>query len=360
MQKVITSNLNGNAYQIDEGGYAALVAYLDGAARQLANNPDRAEIVADLEQAIADKCRGFLGPHKTVVSAAEVERIIRDMGPVDGAAGTSAPAGSAEAAAETKRESAGAARPPRRLYRIREGAMWEGVCTGLAAYAGIHVVFVRIAMVVLIVWSAGFGLLVYWILASSIPEAQTADERAAAHGQLPFNAQELIDRAKENYSSFTGRDARRRRRAEHRAWRRGWAPVPPSAADGYPSSALGGVRAVLLTVVFTMLAWFWAWTLFSLVTRGQVFGQTWPDDLPPWMGIVALVVLFQLVTWPLRLARHRTYYAPGGYYYRPMAALGGVMSLAFWVLAAWLAYHYIPEVREIIRALPDIARSFGI
>jgi hypothetical protein len=60
MKKVITINLNGNAYQIDESGYAALVAYLEGAERQLEDNPDRAEIVADLEQAIAEKCRGFL------------------------------------------------------------------------------------------------------------------------------------------------------------------------------------------------------------------------------------------------------------------------------------------------------------
>ena len=29
-------------------------------------------------------------------------------------------------------------------------------------------------------------------------------------------------------------------------------------------------------------------------------------------------------------------------------------------LMCWLAYHYIPEVREIIRTLPDVARSFGI
>ena len=64
MQKVISINLNGNAYQIDESGYAALVAYLEVAEQQLKDNPDRAEIVADLEQAIADKCRGFLGPHK--------------------------------------------------------------------------------------------------------------------------------------------------------------------------------------------------------------------------------------------------------------------------------------------------------
>ena len=86
---------------------------------------------------------------------------------------------------------------------------------------------------------------------------------------------------------------------------------------------LGSVRAMLLTVVFVMLAWFWAGTVFSLVTRGHVFGRTWPDNLPPWIGIVALVVLFQLVAWPLRFARWRAYSAPGAahYSYGPLAAL---------------------------------------
>ena len=56
MRKVTTINLNNNAYQIDEDGYEALRAYLDTAARALANNPDREEILSDLEQAIADKC----------------------------------------------------------------------------------------------------------------------------------------------------------------------------------------------------------------------------------------------------------------------------------------------------------------
>src|SRR5471032_770556 len=101
MQKVIAINLNGNAYQIDESGYAALVAYLEGAERQLKDNPDRAEIIKDLEQAIADKCRAFLGPHKTVVTAAEVDQIVREMGPVDGAgaAGAEPESGSAKSGA---------------------------------------------------------------------------------------------------------------------------------------------------------------------------------------------------------------------------------------------------------------------
>ena len=96
MQKVISINLNGNAFQLEERGYDALRAYLTRAEEELESNPDRAEIVADLEQAIADKCQRYLAPHKTVVTAAEVDRIVAEMGPVDGttaAAGQAAEAG---------------------------------------------------------------------------------------------------------------------------------------------------------------------------------------------------------------------------------------------------------------------------
>src|ERR1700742_2091355 len=82
MRKVTTINLNNNAYQVDEEGYEALRRYLEDAEHALAGNPDRGEIMADLEQAIADKCRDALGPYKTVVSAAEIEQIIQQMGPV--------------------------------------------------------------------------------------------------------------------------------------------------------------------------------------------------------------------------------------------------------------------------------------
>src|SRR4051812_23458228 len=98
MQKVITINLNGNAYQLDEDAYDALRKYLTGAEGQLGTNPDRAEIVADLEQAIAEKCLRFLGPHKTVVNVADIEQVLKEMGPVDGgsAADGSAAAGTGQ------------------------------------------------------------------------------------------------------------------------------------------------------------------------------------------------------------------------------------------------------------------------
>src|SRR6185503_1569546 len=144
MDKVVILNLNGRAFNLAESGYTALRAYLDRAEVQLQGNPDRAEILADLEQAIADKCQGFLGAHKTVVTGPELERILQDMGPVRdaGAAGEKPPENPAS------EEKSSAKEPGRkRLYQIREGAMFSGVCKGLATYFNVEVAFVRLAFV---------------------------------------------------------------------------------------------------------------------------------------------------------------------------------------------------------------------
>ena len=71
MQKVITINLNGNALPARRGADTTrLRAYLDHAEAQLGANPDRAEIVRDLEQSIGEKLLRYLGPEKSVVAAA--------------------------------------------------------------------------------------------------------------------------------------------------------------------------------------------------------------------------------------------------------------------------------------------------
>ena len=377
MQKVITINLNGNAYQIDEGGYAALVAYLEGAERSLKDNPDLAEIIADLEQAIADKCRGFLGPHKTVVTAAEVDQIIRDMGPVDGAGGADAQStgggeGTDPGASATGGAGAAGRGAPRRLYLVHEGAMLAGVCSGLAAYLHVDVTIVRIAFLLLaLITKGGFGL-AYLALAFVIPPADTSEERAAAHGQ-PFNAQELIDRAKQKYASFAESQGWSRRwRREQRAWRRrwcaarvqsqwsgGWQQPPADAAASYATRIVTGLMVPILAVFSVLFFWFWVWSIFSLVTTGRLFGESLPDDVPFWVGVLVLVLLYHAVAWPLHFARRRAaFYSLGAAHYGAVAAWDGILSLTFGIFAVWIAYRYVPEVREIIRALPDVWNSF--
>jgi phage shock protein PspC (stress-responsive transcriptional regulator) len=206
MQKVITINLNGNAYQLDESAYHALRSYLDNAEAQLTANPDRAEILSDLEQAIADKCKRFLGPGKTVVSGGEIDQVLREIGPVDGGHGASQPGQPLRPSASAATTSA-----PKRLYQIREGAMFSGVCNGIAAYLNLDPTIVRVAFTVAAIGEMIISdnppwmvVTVYVLLMFLVPYAKTSEELAAAQGAkegLPYRVQEMVERVKGNVAA---------------------------------------------------------------------------------------------------------------------------------------------------------------
>ncbi len=190
MRKVITGSLNGNAYQFEEEAYEAILAYLQSAAAGFSSNPDRAEIMADLEQVVADKCDTFLGRHKTVVSSEEARQILHEMGPVDGAASASS-----EYTASPPSSSSDTVRR-RRLYRLPGEGMIGGVCAGFAAYIDVDVVWVRLAYV-LLAFCTGLWFFVWLTQLCITPKAITPEEIAAAHGD-PLTAREVIDRAKKS------------------------------------------------------------------------------------------------------------------------------------------------------------------
>ncbi|HEY1899860.1 MAG TPA: PspC domain-containing protein, partial [Steroidobacteraceae bacterium] len=194
MRAVNTISLNGNAWQIESDGCEALTAYLKGAESRLAGDPDRDEILADLEQAIADKLARHVSAHKNVVSAEEIALALKEMGPVETLAGSSAadPAsGQTGAHTDAAANAPGAAQDPiRHLFRIREGCMISGVCNGLAAYFGVDVTLVRVIFVVFTALTGGIAGSVYLVMMMVVPVALTSEQMAAAHGK-PFSAEEL-------------------------------------------------------------------------------------------------------------------------------------------------------------------------
>ena len=285
MHKVVTINLNGQAYQFDEDAYEAIRAYLDRAGTQLLDNPDRAEILADLEQAIGDKCRRYLNAHKTVIASAEITRIIEEMGPVEGTADASAEkTGKTSSARDDQPRSTGA---PRRLYRIEDGAMIGGVCNGIAAFFDIDVTLVRVmfaalAAIELASSHSGAILFAYFVMMWVVPVAGTSEEQAAARGAR-FNAQEVIDRAKRNIAQFNDhgwwrqrREWRRQQRQWTRQWRRvhglwgAWAPAPPSA--DYGTRVAAGVMTSLLAVANLFLFLVFLYGLVSSPPAGSPHG----------------------------------------------------------------------------------------
>jgi phage shock protein PspC (stress-responsive transcriptional regulator) len=369
MNKVITINLNGNAYQLEEGGYEVLRAYLDQAATELKDDPDKAEIMSDLEQAIAEKCQGFLGPHKSVVTSAEIEQITKDMGPVKGVhteGGSAEPSTSEGKTGESAKKSEPAVR---RLYQIREGAMLSGVCNGLATFLGLDVTIVRIAFIALAVLTKGFFILAYVVLMFVIPYANTSEEFAAARG-VPFTARELIDRAKAQSGWGAGKAWERRWRRQWRRHQR-WAAAPPpppwagppplwngrTPQAGHASQVLAGMMAPILGLFTAAMVVLLVMSLVSLTTSGVIFGWPLPPGVPIWVGILALVFLFNAVVWPLSAARRATWRQWGNPAYPLVAVWQGLFQFAFTVFFLWLLYRYVPEVREFVHALPEVWRQ---
>jgi phage shock protein PspC (stress-responsive transcriptional regulator) len=182
MRKVTVVSLSGSAYQLEEAAHEQVAAYLERAARALAGNPDRSEILADLEQAIADKCDSFLGKHKNVISAEEAAQIIRELGPVqvsdvDGDPG------------------AGLTPGRRRLMRLPSEGMMGGVCAGFAAYFNVDAVWVRLGFVLITVLSWSAWILVWLAMLIVMPAARTPEQMASARGET-LSAREVMEMAR--------------------------------------------------------------------------------------------------------------------------------------------------------------------
>ncbi len=369
MERVVTINLNGNPYQLEEPAYDALRAYMDRARAALSANPDQAEIVRDLEQAIADKCNGYLSPGKTVVSATEMARILDEMGPVDGASDSEQPASSGAAPNESSW------RPDRRLYRIYERGAWTGVSAGLAAYTGIDVAWIRALWIITALFSGGFTAIIYIVLIFAMPVAASSEEMAAAHG-APFNAQEVIDRAKREYSRFTDENAPRWRaemRRQRRAWNEqmrqrnmSWASwdhgAGPAAAPaqpvGYATRVFAGILAFIFSIVTAVLLIGFLIALFSLLGTGALFGWTPPDDVPAWLVIVILCIAYAAISAPFTALR-RTSYAIVSGHRQNSADSSGLVSIVVLGVFAWVAWMYWPEAREMMEAAYIVIRDFA-
>lgn len=382
MNKVVTVNLNGNAYQVEEAAYEALQAYLDLARTKLAGNVDCAEIVSDLEQAIADKCDTFLGANHNVVSAAEMAQILKEMGPVEaspepegaGPAPGTAPSGSATAA------------PTRRLYRLPEQGMFGGVCAGLGAYFNIDVVWVRLIFVALVFFT-GVWLAVWLVMLFVMPRAITPEEVALAHG-APFNAQDVINRAKKKYEEYGSAAAEfgrrqwarhepavrsaaskfnhviddlgaklRERRASsmrrsahrHRAAMRARAArvrgTERTEPPGYGAQVLAGVALPMLSIVSAALFVALLAALLLLTDDRSIVGWV-PEMLGPrWILPVLLLIAYFIIALPLGAARSASRrYANGGGYFGWASVADGLLWLAAAAALAWGVYEFVPGV----------------
>ncbi|WP_242920482.1 PspC domain-containing protein [Pontibacter liquoris] len=185
MKKNISINLQGIIFHIEEDGYEQLSRYLTSIRTYFSNYEGHEEIVADIESRIAEIFAARLAPGKQVISMEDVQYLIARMGDVTDfeilepmeeempymSAATQAPGAGPEAEAYTSAPYAG----PKKLYRDINHKVLGGVCSGIANYLNVDMVWIRLAFALLVLGipfthgASGFGFVLYIILWIAMP-----------------------------------------------------------------------------------------------------------------------------------------------------------------------------------------------
>ncbi len=408
MNKVITINLNGRAYQLEEKGYELLREYLDKAAAKLHDNPDKDELMSDFEQAIADKCDARLSPRKNVMTAMEIEEIIQAMGPVDATGGTATTGVGAEdgtadsnGTGSSGTSSGGTATAPKRLFRIPRGEWITGVCNGLAAYFNVDVTLVRVIFVILGALTHGFWIAAYIVLIVVMPVARTEEDYAAAHGTKPFNAHDFIEQAKARAEEFRKefehhgnvppqpetpgaeaspadwqkwkqdmkdwkrelkeklRSERHARHAERYASRHGWQNQSwqnqPWQNRSWQDESVGGGIIFFRLLIGLIIAALWIAFIFavwSFLAHGMILGHAIGGGHPLWVTLLFMMLIFWLILLPFKAAmwsmRYRNYGSNGWHgscgHHHGGGFVGEIWTLAVLILLFYVASLIFPQV----------------
>jgi phage shock protein PspC (stress-responsive transcriptional regulator) len=353
MNRVISVNLGGNAYQLEEEGFNKLRAYLDDASARLKANPDRAEIIADIESSIAERFNGYLKEHKNVILSGEVDRVLKEMGPVE-ADDDSARADKTDWSQNEDDASA----PTRKLYRLKKGAMLTGVCNGLGAYLDIDQTIIRLAFIAVTLFF-GVGVFVYLIMSIVIPEATTPEEIASATTGSS-TAREFIQKAREGYYESLKQNTDRRSRREWKRrvrkdmreqawkwkyeWKNQWNGYNPHAGFFLPviTALYWGARIIIICAMVSLLA------------DGAILGKPIPFALPVWGAFLILLLFYALIIPVIKSIRHsmKMHLHHSSSPWGTTFVINKSVKIALIVISIMLIVHYLPNIKMAIAHVP--------
>ncbi|MBI3502357.1 MAG: PspC domain-containing protein [Bacteroidetes bacterium] len=178
MNKTVTINLSGIIFHIDEDAYQKLSSYLNTIRGYFSESEGRDEIMADIENRIAEMLSEKVSDRKQVVLMTDVDYVIGVMGKPEDFAGEKSHS------EESKKEQATytSTGRRRRIFRDTDNKILGGVCSGIGAYFNFDPLWLRLALVVCF-FTFGFGLLLYIVLWIVIPQAKTTAEKLEMRGE---------------------------------------------------------------------------------------------------------------------------------------------------------------------------------
>lgn len=188
MKKTLNISIAKRQFSIEEDAYQKLDAYITSIKNHFSGNREKEDILADIEERIAEH---FLELNTSIISLKNVEELIGAMGTIEQFEDE------ASSSQENKKIS-------RRLYRDSDDMVIAGVASGLGHYFNLDPLIFRVIFIASL-FMGGLGILIYIILWITVPEAKTASQKLAMHGN-PATIETLSEKVQEHIQEIKNSD----------------------------------------------------------------------------------------------------------------------------------------------------------
>ena len=195
MKKTVTVNIGGIVFHIEETAYEQLQSYLSNIKSYFTLSDGRDEIIQDIETRIAEMFSEKISNSRMVVTDADVEEVMKQLGKPSEVAGADEQPSSNESVKQERAE--------KKLFRDPDDKILGGVCSGVAHYFGIQPLWLRLLLILSFIYF-GAGLLLYLILWIVIPKANNASQKLSMKGK-PINLDTIKETIEEDFNDLTDR-----------------------------------------------------------------------------------------------------------------------------------------------------------
>jgi phage shock protein PspC (stress-responsive transcriptional regulator) len=175
MNKTISINLGGQAFNIDDKAYKLLKEYLNAIEIQFSDIEERKEIINDVELRLAELFTEKISVSKEVITISDVDDIMTVMGKPEDFTQDSGET-------STGKKKVYHVHISKRMYRDTDTRVLGGVCSGMGAYFNIDSLLFRFLFVFITIFF-GSGIIIYLVLWIAIPAALTTSQKLEMRGE---------------------------------------------------------------------------------------------------------------------------------------------------------------------------------
>lgn len=283
MNKTVNINLGGLFFHIDEDAFQKLNRYFDAIKRSLSNSSGQDEIMKDIEMRISEIFTENKAADKQVINLKDVDAMIAVMGqPEDYRI---------EEEGETSQSNFNSStKSSKKLYRDIDKNILGGVSAGLGHYFGIDALWIRLALVLIVIAGVGFPILLYILLWILIPKAQTTNEKLQMTGE-PVNLSNIEKKVREEFATFSERVENADYEKMGNAAKSGAEKV--GSAIGEVFMTIFNIFAKFIGAIILILS---ISMLGALLIGGFTFGSTTFVDMP-WQSYYDAVIVSEFPIW---------------------------------------------------------------